>query len=98
MVTWRFALIARSIGPTGLTDVAIHIPLDEGNVGLSQKPINVADDVVLNVGAGHIQNELIARWGSLSRGEMDHPIGMGAIQIAVRVDHFRFNPQPEIHT
>ena len=29
--------------------------------------------------------------------EVDHPIRVGAVQLAVRVDHLRLDPQPKVH-
>ena len=42
--------------------------------------------------AGEVEHELVAGFGARAVGEMEDPVGVGAVEVAVGVDHFRFNP------
>ena len=47
--------------------------------------------------AAEVKDQLVARFGPLSAGEMQHPIRVLAIQIGIGVDHLRLHPQTELH-
>ena len=60
-------------------------------------PVNLRDEIVLNVGAGEIEDHLIAHLRAGAVGEVNHPIGMRTIKVAVRIDHFWLEPEAEFH-
>src|SRR5665213_2114113 len=93
-----FFLVFRSDrGPARLGPVAVVVPFEKRNVVLIEKLIEEAVDVGAHVGAGKIEHQLIAPFGARTAGEVQYPIGMLAVKIAVGVDHLRLNPQAEIH-
>ncbi len=44
---------------------------------------------------GHVERVLAAAGGLVGRAE--HPVGMGAVEVAVAIDHLRFDPEAEGH-
>ncbi len=93
----QLAGIARSVWPARLTDVTIHIPFDEGNVVLGKKAIDDLDEVALDVGAGEIEDELMAELSAGAGGEVDDPVRMRAVEITIGIDHLRLDPETEGH-
>ena len=55
------------------------------------------NDIILHVCAAHVQDELLTRRCARSAFCMQAPVGMRAVQVAVRRDHFRLKPQTEHH-
>ena len=85
------------LGPAGFAEGAVHIPLEIADIVLGGELIEEAEDIFLDVVAGDIEDHLRAQFAARAAGEIDHPIGMGAVQIAIGVDHFGLNPESEIH-
>src|SRR6187402_3729310 len=51
----------------------------------------------LDVFAREIEDELMTALAALASREVQHPIRMRAVEIAVRIDHLRLHPQAEAH-
>ena len=77
-------LVGRDGGPAGLGPVAVVIPLEKGDVVLGEQLVEEAEDVLAHIGAGEVEDELIAAFGARAAGEVEHPVGMLAVEIAVR--------------
>src|ERR1019366_5538950 len=93
-----FALIGGGgFGPAGLREGAVHVPLEVAHVVFGGELVEEAEDVLLDVVARQVEDHLGAQFGARAAGEVDHPIGMGAVEIAVGVDHLRLHPESEIH-
>ena len=76
----------------------VHIPLDIRNVIFRKQPVNEINDESDDLRIGQIQHILIS---SLQHGAgriTVDPVGMGAVQIAVFINHFRLDPDAEVHS
>ena len=62
-----------------------------------QQAVQDLDQVRLHIRPTQVENQLAAAQTGCAGGEVDRPIWVGAVEIAVRADHFRLNPQPEVH-
>jgi len=93
----QLARLDGGVGPTGLAHIPIHVPFDVGDVIVGQQPVDPVDDVLLYLRFRHVQNELVAALRARARREMDDPVRMLAVELAVRVDHLRLDPESEVH-
>ena len=79
-------------------DVFVVIPFDVVDAEFADELVHGAVDVRVRVRIGEIDDLLSA---PLHRqtvgGGLQHPVRVGAEHIGVRVDHFRFEPQAELH-
>ena len=93
----------QSIGPGDLCrsacrgEIAVVIPLEIADRHLAQQCIEHAEQIIADVIAAQIEDQLVTRSRALAAGLGQHPIGVSAVQIAVRVDHLGFDPQAEFH-
>ena len=78
-------------------EIAVHVPLDVRDVVVAQQRIEVAEQVLARprvcrgrapVGCGRRRRVTIID---------ERPFGMGAVQVGVRVDHLRLDPDAELH-
>src|SRR5260221_12015712 len=93
-----FTLLSRvSVHPTRLAEGAVHIPFEKINLICADQIIECVENVFMYLRPGKVQDKLVASLGTRSIGETINPVGMCAIKIAIRVDHLRFYPQPELH-
>ena len=77
--------------------VAVHVPLDVGDVVVAEQGVELAEHVLEGAGLGEIEHELVAPEHRLVAVGHERPLGVGAVQVAVRVDHLRFDPDTEVH-
>ena len=90
-------LFGRESTAVHIAHAAVHIPLDILNVMLPQQLADNPCQIVHHLRAGKIQHQLVAPHGGLASGQGQRPVRMGAVQLGVLVDHFRFDPQAEFH-
>ena len=83
--------------PAGLGPVAVVIPLEKGNIVFREEFVEEAFDVVAHIGASEVEDELIAGFGARASGKIQDPFGMLAIEVGIGIDHFRFDPEAEVH-
>jgi hypothetical protein len=80
------------------------VPLEEGDVVLSQQRVQPVADEGVAVGVGQVEDLLVAPGlgeplGQPPRppGPGQDPVGVGPEQVGVGVDHLRLDPQSELH-
>ena len=88
---------ARPVDVGGLHVVAVHVPLDEGDVVVAEQRVEAAEHLGEGVGVGEVEHELVAAEHRLVAGVDQRPVRMGAVEVAVGVDHLRLDPDPELH-
>ena len=84
-------------GPPRVGEAAVEVPLHVVDRRTGEQPVELLPQVLLDVLAGEVQYELIAQLRPLSSRLELHPVGVRAVQLAVRVDHLRLDPDPELH-
>lgn len=95
----EFALAIRAESGRGcLGEVAVEVPLHIVDVVLGKNRIHLLEYVVAHLGAGHIEHVLTARKALCASLGVDAPIGMSAVEIAVRRNHFGLIPDTELET
>src|SRR5260221_2278205 len=87
----------RRLRPARFRPIPVVIPLQESNVIVGDEPVQRVEDILLDIISCEIEDKLVAAFGARPTGEGHHPIRMGPVEVAVRIDHFRFDPQPEVH-
>ena len=79
-------------------DVFVVVPFDVVDAEFADELVHGAVDVRVRVRIGEVDNLLGA---PLHRqtvgGGLQHPVGVGAEHVGIRVDHFRLEPQTELH-
>ena len=85
------------VGAGGLDVVAVHVPLDERNVVVAEQGVEAGEDLVEGGGNGEVEDELVATEHGLVAGIGERPVRMGAVEVAVGVDHLRLDPDAELH-
>ena len=88
---------AAPVRPAGVADVAVHVPLQVGDGVLAQEHVDRRVDVIAHLRPAEVEHELVAEAELRGGRRSQHPVGMGAEEVAVRVDHLRLDPQPELH-
>jgi hypothetical protein len=82
----------------GADQVTVVIPLEVGDVMVAQERVEMAEQIVTHLGATQIEYELVASEHKRVTLIDERPIRMLAIEIGIRVDHFGFDPDPEVHS
>ena len=78
-------------------DIPVHVPLDVADRQRPQQGVDPGLDVGAHVVAAEVEDELVAEGQLRRRGGGQNPVRMGPEQVAVRIDHFRLEPQAELH-
>ena len=81
----------------GLHVVAVHVPLDEGDVVVAEQRVEATEHLGVGIGVGEVEHELVAGEHRLVAGVDQRPLRVGAVEVAVGVDHLRLDPDPELH-
>ena len=91
------AVHGRPPGVGDVDQVAVVVPLEVGDVVLLEQ----AQQRVAHVGVGARAPGGRAPAGAATRAAVapaaQHPVGVGAREVGVLVDHLRLDPQPELH-
>ncbi len=87
-----FLVLRSNCGPTGFGPVAVVVPLEKGNVIFIEQLVQKLEYIFADIRPGEVKHELIASFASWSAGEVQYPVRVFAIQIAVRVYHLRLDP------
>ena len=81
-----------------LGQVPVLVPLQVGDVVFAQQRIQAVEQVVPGIRIRQVEHLLIApRQGIRPKPGAGDPVGVGADEVRVRVDHFRFDPETELH-
>ena len=75
--------------------VAVHIPLHVGDGSVIQRVGDIFHNVVPHLRQRQVQQQLMAA-GQWCKFIGQGPVGMGAVQVGIHVDGFRFKPQAEL--
>lgn len=79
-------------------EVAIVIPLEVGDGVLGQQRIEALEQIIPHLCAGHIEHELAPHRCPLRPTfDVQAPVGVLTVEVAVGRDHFWLHPQAEIH-
>ena len=87
-----------------LGEVPVLVPLEVADVVLAQQGVDPVEDVLPGFRVHQVDDVLVPplqRQPSAvlvgGRGGADDPVRVGAGDVGVEVDHFRFHPQAELH-
>ena len=80
----------------GLGDVAVHVPLDVVDRRAREHRRQRVRDVVHDLGPRVVEHQLLPALRPPAAGDADRPVGVGAEQVAVRVDHLGLDPDAEL--
>src|SRR5215208_2288760 len=89
--------LPRYLRPAGLGEGTIHVPLDEGNLVLREQAVQNVEKMIADLLLGEVQHELVAALGPRAVGEVVNPVGVLPVEVGIRIDHLRFDPQAEAH-
>ena len=78
-----------------LAELAVHVPLDILDIRRGQYLVHLLVDVVAHVFSGEVYDKLRTAGGARSAGDMYAPVGVRLVQLAVRRDHLRLEPDAE---
>ena len=81
-----------------MNERSVHIPFHESDVVVAQQRVELGEHVRKRLPVGEIEQQLVAGHHRLVVGGVQHPIGVGAHEIAVAIHHLRFNPNAKVHT
>src|SRR5580704_559530 len=93
-----FLVLRSNCGPTGFGPVAVVVPLEKGNVIFIEQLDQKLEYIFADIRPSEVKHELIASFAAWSAGEVQYPVRVFTIQIAVRVYHLRLDPYAKIHT
>ena len=93
-----FALLFRREGRgVDFREIAVHIPFDVLDVCGMQNAGDCFKEIIDDLLAGHVENHLGASDGAGSVRNGEDPVGMRFVEFADFGDHFRFEPETELH-
>ena len=78
-------------------EITVVVPLQIGDRQRIQQRADLPEQVVHHLVPREIQDKLIARRRPRAALQMQTPVGMGPIEVAVRIDHLRLDPQAKPH-
>ena len=97
----RLLVHCRASGAWGdsFGDEFVVIPLDVVDAEFADELVHCAVNVVVGVRIGQVHDLLgTSLHGQTAFGGLQHPVGVCAEQVGIRVDHFRFEPQTEFES
>ena len=87
------------LGQDGASDVAqraVHVPLDVFDVRAFKDLLDLGVHAVAYLLAAYVQNVLLPRLARLPVRDLDRPVGMRTVQVAVRRNHLRLEPDSKL--
>ena len=88
--------LGRQAQAVRLGDRPVEVPLDVADGRGREHGLQSVVQVVDDLGAAHVQHELLAGLGARPAGHADGPVGVRPEQVAVRVDHLGLDPDAEV--
>jgi hypothetical protein len=76
----------------GPGEVAVVVPLEEVDRVLAHQRVEPLEQIVPGFGIRHVEALLVP-----PRRAGQHPVGVGAGKVGIRVDHLGLHPQAELH-
>ena len=70
---------------------------DECDAEFAHERVDPFEQVIAHLGAGEVERQLVARSNGFGTVHPQHPIGIRAAYFAIGIDHFRLEPQAELH-
>ena len=94
----QIALLLLLIGREDVRDRRVAVPLEVSDIRvLCHQLVNDGEHIVLYLGVGEVEDELVAIVICLAVRLFDDPVMMLLIELTLRVHHLRLNPQTELH-
>ena len=93
----RLSMDRRTSVRRALHDRPVHVPFHVGDRVLGEQCADLVQQIGAHLWARHVEYKLVASEHGVVAEVGQHPVGMGAVQIGVRIDHLWFEPQPELH-
>src|SRR5258707_5560654 len=93
-----FLLRGRSFRPSRFSEIAVVVPLQEGDVILDNEFIEPMKHVLTHIVTRQVEHKLVPRFSPGTAFKVHCPVRMFSIEIAVGVNHFGFNPDSKIHS
>lgn len=90
--------VRRPFFGTDLRHVPVHVPFHIGNGNPGKNAAERFDDILADILARKVQDQLVPGQRPPSPFDMQTPIGVLFVQLAFRGYHFRFHPKPEFQT
>ena len=84
-------------GRENVRDTAVIIPFDIFNIGLVQHIADLLKNTVHHFFSGKVQDQLASADQRFAAGDDHGPVGVLPVQMTVFADHFRFDPDAELH-
>ena len=84
-------------GRVNVRDTAVIIPFDIFNIGLVQHIADLLKNGVHHFFSGKVQDQLASADQRFAAGDDHGPVGVLPVQMTVFADHFRFDPDAELH-
>ena len=64
---------------------------------VAEERVELAEHVVVRARSGEVEDELVASEDGFVAVGRQRPVRVGAVEVAVGVDHLRFDPDAELH-
>ena len=87
----------QAAGQTGGGEVAVVVPFQVFDGVSGQQRRDLAEQVIRRLGPGDVQHQLVACTQQRPAGQLQRPIRMSTVELAVGVDHLGLDPQAEAH-
>ena len=84
-------------GVPGVVEVAVVVPLEVGDVVLVEQRVEALPDVLVRALVAQVEHVLVARRQPRPTAGAEDPLGVGAGDVGVEVDHLRLHPEAELH-
>ena len=98
MVNVGIALVGLVIGRVDVGDRTIAVPLKVSYIGIfGHDAVYYAKHVVLHLGVGDVQHQLVAIVIRFAVGLLNDPVGVLLKEFALGIDHFGFDPDAKLH-
>ena len=78
--------------------VAVVIPLEVADWQLVQQASEALVQIIAHLSPAHVQHQLVTRRDQRTASDLQRPVRVSTIELAVRIDHLRLDPEAEFHT
>ena len=78
--------------------MTVHIPFDIFDIGTVEDRRHAFVQIIPDIFSSHIQDQLVTASVRLSSRDLDRPVRMCTVEVAVLGDTFRLKPETELHT
>ena len=85
------------VGARRVREVAVHVPFEEVDGRAAQQRAELREQVRAHGATAEVEHKLVATQRLLAAGHLQHPVRVRAVQVAVGVHTFGFDPEAELH-